>query len=462
MDDNNQFDDAVDLDAQDVVSNDSSPAMVKLSTYLEGCSAEQLQELVTSRIKFLGEAAFEEAIKIKGSYDQLLVDYTNVKSVEAYRTQESISNIKDKTLFDTRLVRDGKTILGNIKPRKETSHGASLSGADALAAFAIRDKWMKRIPLYNSGFSIDIIPPSLAALNTFFNKTHDRTSEYGRRFGGLFFYYYDLLIKEALVELILPLIINSTLRDTNTTRSTMLTQNIKLVDLKIILNTIGAMMFPDGFTFTHICQTSTGKCSHTEELLIDINKLQRYDFSKMSNDCIQHMSRQIEVTPELLAQYHTKLGFDNREIRWKQYGFIMRVPSLDNYLEYGRIYNGELTSTILASNSDTIQRAVLYSFYQIYVPFIRELVLYDENNNRDIVTPDQDVISKILLRLQSEGNNDELIKKFDQYVADTEIGYVCYPAMPCPECNYLPESGYYTVDPSLTFFIQSLMKLNQS
>ena len=430
----------------------------KFRVFLEDLDSDALSALIIARRDLLGNAAFESEVSTPGSYDALLVELSGAISVEATRSNAGIP--QDKTLFDTKLVRNGKTILGTPKANRASGTGEILVGADALAAFAIRDNWMKRIPLYNSGFSIDVTAASLSSLNNFFNKSHDTTNSYGRQFGGLFFYFHDLLIKEAVVDLMLPQIINSTLR--NARRNDTLIRNIKLVDLKLILNGLGALMFPDGFLFTHVCSNPTGTCTHHEERLIDINKFARYDFSKLPDECIQHMARQTDITPTLLEQYQAKLGFDGQEIRHSHYGFTMKMPSVGDYLDYGRIYNGELTKNIFTTSPDEIARAVLYSYYEIYTPFIAKLTLYNDDGTADLATTEQNVIAKLLLKLQAEDPKGQLIAKFDDYISRSEIAHISYPATPCPSCSYIPGSGYHTVDPILTFFIQSLTKLSQT
>lgn len=431
----------------------------KYRIFFEGLAPAAISELVQTRQQVLGDEGFVAAVAVPNSYDAVLIEYLGAHGLDTDRMRDAIDAMADKSKFANKLVINGKTVLGSMKPKKSSRNGAVISGPDALAAFAIQDGWLKRVALYNSGFSIDIVEPTLVALNTFFTKAHDATNGYGRQFGGLFFYFHDLMIKEALVELILPLIINSTLHNAN--RNNNLLRSIKLIDLKMILNAIGAMMYPDGFNYTHVCSNPAGTCTHHEETLIDINKLAMYDYSKMSDDCIKHMAQATNVTPEALTAYHKKLGFDGQEIRFAQYGFVMKVPSLSDHLEYGRQYNGDLLSSVFVSNPDSVMRSVMFSYYQIYAPFVDKLNLYVEDE-LDVTTSDKNVITQTLLRLQSEDKDGTLIKDIDDYIARSEIGYVCYPAVPCPLCKHVPGSGFYTVDPTLAFFIQSLMKLNQN
>jgi hypothetical protein len=174
------------------------------------------------------------------------------------------------------------------------------------------------------------------------------------------------------------------------------------------------------------------------------------------------MSRVTDVTPELLVAYQTNLGIDGHEVRYGNYGFTLRVPSLAEHLDFGRKYNGELLSSVFVDNPTAVERAVMFSYYQIYTPFVARLTLYDKDGVADIVITDRDAIALELLQLQSEDTAGELMKAFDAFITGSEIGRICYPAIACPACGYLPGSGFYTVDPTLTFFMLSLTKLTLS
>lgn len=425
--------------------------------FLESLTRNELLELLDARRKKLGQAAYDTAVTTTGLYEEVLATQINDHSIEAERAYETIGALKDKTHFSQKFVVDGKTILGTPVPQKKSGGGATVTGVDAKAAFAIRSGRMKRIPLYNSGFSIDIAQPNLSMLNAFFNRAHDDTNGYGRQFGAYFFYFNALLIKEAIIELISPLILNSTLKDWN--RGTTLMRAIKLVDLKLILNSLSALMFPEGYPFTHICLNPNGSCQHQEETIIDINKLAIHDFKKLDNRCIKHIATQGEVTQKSLSEYQANLGFDGREIRFGPWGFTLKVPSLIDYMEYGKIFNGELISNTFVNNPSEIQRAILFSYYRVYTPFVLKMTLYEKDESVDIVTTDREAIADTLANLQENDTNNDLAKAFDMFISDTEISHICYPATPCPSCGYVPGSGYYTVDPERAFFILSLVKL---
>ena len=429
--------------------------------FLEALTEEELKLLLAARMQKNGNEAFAAALEDPESYDRILTELTQQHSSETDRVLTTLKDIIGNPHFGSKYTRDGKVILGVPRPQKITPPGGVVAGAEALSAFSLLTNRTRRIPLYNSGFSIDVTQPDLTVLNTFMSKHRTRINEYGRMFGSYFFYFHSLMIKETIVEMIKPLVLHSTLKNWN--REDTLMRNIKIVDLKLILNTLGALMFPEGYKFTHVCTNSAeGGCTYHEQHLIDLNKLPHHDFTKLSDSCIQHMSRQAEATPDTLAAYQKSLGFDGRTIRHGLHGFDMRNPSIMDHIEYGRIYNGTLLSNLFADSPTAIHTAVLYSFYRIYTPLITRYTLYDEDGNVEMMVEDRDVIAYILSQIQQDDPTNELSRKFDAYIASTEISHICYAAGPCPSCGYVPESGYYAVDPELSFFMLSLTKLTPS
>lgn len=430
----------------------------RLYLFLETISQTELVALINARRKVIGEDEFEINAARSGSYENLLALAYNDHSAESDRARAAITDIADKSLFAEKLERDGKVILaGTRTARGPSGKGKMVSGAAARIEFARRAGHLKRIPLYNSGFSLDVDAPGLEALNRFFNRAHDDNNQYGRQFGSHFYYFNDLLIKEAAIELMTSHIVSSNLRGWN--RGPTLLKSIKLSEYKVIMNSLAAMMFPDGFKFTHICANPAGTCSHSDELLIDVNKLLRHNFMRLSDAAIAHMAKGDEIGQDDLIRYHTEIDI-TRKIRLGLYELELKHPSLSDYLDYGKTFNAEILKNTFAANNADIMRNLIFSYYKIYTPFIAQITLYDEAGAADLVTTDQETISHLLMRIQADDTTQVFVTELTRYIADTEISQICYPSTPCPVCGHQDPSGYHTVDPEHAFFIMCLMKLN--
>lgn len=429
-----------------------------LRIFFQSTGLDTLTTILEKRLAILGSDEFTSCIEKPGTYENIVAQAINEYSVEAERILQAIEQLEDKSLFDNKYIKDGKTILSSVMtPRRASGNGRVVTGQDARIEFAIKSGQVKRIPLFNSGFYLDIEAPNLLVLNDFFNEAHSETNQYGREFGASFFFFNDLLIKDAFIKLIMPLIMGSSLKNWN--RGGNLLRNIKIVDLKTILTGIAALMFPDGFNFTHACTNPDGTCTHVEEMLIDITKLLRHNFMKLSDEKIEHMTVHSEVTYEKIIAYQKSLDV-TKTLNYGNMEFELKIPSLEEYLVFGKKFNANLLKSNFADSTADVYQALVFAYYQIYTPFIQTITLYDNNGNKDISTSDPDVIAHQLSRFQEIDTKRQFVEDMKKYIADSEITQICYPAAPCPKCGYLDEkNGYFTVDPEHAFFILSLKKL---
>ena len=429
---------------------------------LLGCS---LDELVTIRDNIrtkLGDDKFTLLVEEIGSYVNIISAMIEEYSVDAERQQDAIVNISDKTLFDTRLVRDGKAILGSaITPRKKSLDGRMVSGTAGRAEFAISRGKVRRIPLYSSGFTIDIATPSLDALNTFFDAVFDKTRSYGRQFGAYFFMYNGLFIKQAFANLFMPYVINSSLR--NWSVGNTLLQSIKITDYNTILTALAARIHELGYTYQHVCKED--KCRHVTSEVIDIIKTIRHDFTKMNEHCITHMLAGTVSTPENLSKYYDELSHNNKSKRYKDLEFKFRVPSVQDYLDFGSQFNSALSNSQYSNNTADILRAVNYSYYRIYTPWVVEVTRYNDDDTKDVTTTDPMLIAAMLDDLQeSQDDKGNFNTDILEFIASVEITHICYPITACPKCGKVPDikSGYHTLDAEQTFFTQLVKRLTRN
>ncbi len=438
------------------------PTSEDIVGYLQIASLKTLNDLRTTRMLAMGIDDYTAQEQIPGTYENVLANFIVDFSVEADRVAEAVQQITDKSQFAADLRHDGKRILrSGIKLQPGKATGQVISGMNSRLTFAAASGQLRRVPLYNSGFYIDLEAADLTALNAYYTKALDNTNTYEREFGYLYYYYNDLLIKQAVVELFQPLIMRSTLRGWD--RGTTLLQSIKLVDLKVILHNLAIMMFPDGFPYRHICTNprSENPCRHTDEQTIDLNLLLRHDFLKIPSDGHVHMQQfDGDITIDKLEAYQTGLGF-TRTVRIDDLEFELQVPSIAAYLDYGTTFNAQLKERVFASNVADVYNELNFSYYKIYTPYVKRLTLYDKLGGViGITEAPADIAHQLSRRQTYEKDRDAVFQKaIDQFIAETEISHICYPAAPCPQCGYKDPRDYFSVDPQHTFFMQSAKRL---
>lgn len=428
---------------------------------LNGITLSTLLKLQNDRLVAINDE--DEFIRLTnkvGTFEYAINDAINNYSVEADRIGKSIQQIVDKSRFGAKLVNaDGKPILGSGMSLAKRSNGEhTLSGSKGKIELDIRRGRLKRIPLYNSGFYIDIVPVALNALNNFYSAIHDTIDKYGREFGVHFYLFNDLFIKESLVNLFVPLVVNSNLIGWKQGKT--LLESISINDFKMILNAIVTKMHPNGFNYRHTC--SNIGCRHNTEELIDANKFIHHDFMKLPPECIAHMSSMKDVTKEDLATYrkHLNMSYDYRQNDMEVN--FSGTPSIFDYVEVGRMFNSTLIGNQFSDNNAEVYRALAFNYYRTFAPWIKSITRYNEDGIADATITDRELIMMLIDDIQTEDTERKLSDEFIKYVASTEISYLCYPVAPCPACGTVPETeaGYHPVDIEKNFFTLSVKRLN--
>lgn len=447
----------------DIVINPTKEEDKSIPIYLQDIPIEKLADLLETRKTLLGEEKFEELQSIKGTYENLLTALVVDYSQEAIRMTDILNKISDTSKLGQEYVVDGKTVLKSVRtPRPKTANGKNIKDRqEARKEFAIKSGLLKRVSLYNSGFHIDLEAPRLTALNEFFTRTYVETTEYGREFGAPFFFFNDLLIKEAIADLFLKQTVDSSLKEWN--RGTLLLQHISIFDMKVILTALAGMMFMDGYEFTHVCKNPSGKCTHSETALINLNKLIVTDYMKLSDAAIDHMKIEDVINVAKVAAYQKEVN-SSKEVVIGHLRLTLKVPSIAEVLAYGKVFNAELTKNNFADTNGNIYRTLTYSYYKAFTPYVEEIAYLTPEGDVDFSTVEKDAITDELGRLQDTDIKRVFEKEITDYISEREVSYIGYPAVVCPSCGYQPTEprGFCSVDPEYTFFTLSLKKLSEN
>ena len=444
-----------------------SAPQFELSLIFQAAPLDVYENILKSRYSLSGDAAFKLAVSQAGSYDNVLYrlageggDFSN----EAQRASESIANVAKDAVFENKLVRDGKTILGSSHSHLvKHQNGRVVDGRVARAEFARRRDLTKRISLFNSGFSIDLASATNRDLNLCFSSIQEDINTYGREFGAYFYAFNDLFIKQSIVDMIIPLIHYSNFQGWDTGNT--LLSTIKIHDFKVIIHSIAARMHPNGYPFKSMCtHMEDGKsvCDHVVSENIDVSKLLRHNFSKLDAEHVAHMASNAELTHASVLKYQNSLGF-SKKIKFDDLELELTVPSIQDYLDFGRQFYADLINSTTGDNTKTIFENLMHSYYRTYTPWVKTLSIITDGTV-DLVTSDKDTIAEQLDYIQSDDENQIVDSEIRKFISDTEISHIGYPVYKCPACGHVPEttSGYMTVDPVHAFFTMLLKKLTPS
>ena len=421
---------------------------IALSNVIENTTDKRFMELLAQE-----EDSFQ-----KGLYYRTLT-----YSQEEQRRQDALDTTFPENLQTEYSSAEGGVVIkqASPKPKKAGDGPRKITAQDGgFREFAKISGTVRRIPLPNSGFSVDICAPTKAAIYEFIHALNLDMTEYGQTMGAHFYMYHDLYVKQTAWTFIQKTIVGATLH--NWDKRNVLEEAVSLHDFSTLLLAIASLMYPNGYReFAHVCAS----CDHVENVNIDLRKLHKTDFTKMPSQCIHdlNMKNRGLMGSDDLRRYHENLNFQE-EVRFGTYGFRLKVPSLQDYFTAGDAYNAEVQKAY-GDNVREIDNIINYRFNRILTPWVRTAVAYgeDDTGKEDVYsyTDDISVINELMDAVQTEDDDNILRNAITSFINKTQLSHICYPVFECPSCGYMPQTntGFFTVDPLRVFFTMSLSRL---
>ena len=393
---------------------------------------------------------------------------------ETEDTHSRIDLIKANKEEFSRVLKDDKdkTILGTS--RREQKLEGELFGRDAVQAFkgSENKNFGKRIPLYNSGFCIELEEPTNAQLSQYTSQILPELDENGRQMGVLYYMFMDYHLKDGAARLIRELTVDASFDEWD--RGNNLLDALSIEDMDVVLMHIASLMFPDGFDkFEHVCRRPDGSCKHVINETVDLSRMIYTNFTRLPQNARDFMRRSIHrkgiITLEDLSTYRDMIKFttnsENNEIKWRQYGFILKSPLYTEYRDSGARYLSLINQVIFTPEEEDsfltkqkMAQAISYRMLRQLSPWIQELRNYNKDGGF-IRTTDEESIDEIMDYIQTIDQEDEVYPLFAEALNRHKLSHICYPVLPCPKCGYpQPEdldendSGYLTINPIQTFF----------
>ncbi len=441
-----------------------------------GISTEEMEKTYQARLEKLGAANFITSVRTPGSYDNILYFSITKAYSEPDRIQDAVALISPdaREQFDYRLIKDGKVILGPNVIGNMPGAGETVSGVSGIVEMlSTRKGKIRRVPLYNSGFYIDIRAPSPDELNILINRCQLDTNEYGRSYGAHFYLYFDLILKEHFITMIMNMVVNASHKDFKTPG--VLMQSIKLQDFNALITSVAALMYPDGYDdFKHICtrphtQDHPNGCDHVETVKIDLTKMIKTNFQALNPNAVQHMVKArnlgTPVTTDEIKAYQIALGYDGQTVIYDTWRFTLTTPSLSDYMEAGALFNQDILNEVQADNTQGIYNSIAFREMRPFIPWIARVDALNDDGTVSKTTLDKTVISFILDQTMLDPKYREgLRSKLLDYINKTQLTHICYPVFACPACGYEPhtKTGFFTVDPQNSFFTLAFQRLMQN
>ena len=435
---------------------------------LMGEPTDVLVENVSSRVQSNKTEFFRKAEQDVGSWSSIASFQMENTRGEVQREMDHLEKL-DPNHIRQRFVHPetGKVYLTHSHKLKTPSltQGSTIEpGSEGLKYILHKEgRTVKRCILINSGFSLDLMTPTVRMIADFIRQINNSKLRLGTLLGLPIYFFLDCVVKQEFLNLLKQIVNHSNLP--NWSEGDTLAANIDLADLPALMTHVAALLHPNGFEgFRHACQRPVDAdhpngCDYVTTLTIDIGKLLQTKWELLGEDGRLHMRNALAkniLSMEEIELYRksnnflngTVLTFGNKSIK-------LRSISILEHLEMANKFITTLTDTLKDPSQETLDLYMNPRSIQ-QIGFYIDSIIYKDDNT---VIKDREMIQQFLDYVQYEkGFKDEVVEPIVKAISDHQCTYPCYAVFECPKCGYTPKvpKGFYVVDPQRMFFTIAL------
>lgn len=384
--------------------------------------------------------------------------------------KEWITHLFEKNPNALKAVEDRLRVNKIIPKIGDGSGPKKLSGAAAKAAVISRMKGMYRIQLYNSGFWIDICPPSLVDIDNWMQEVDQEFKELGRCLGGHAHTCLDVFLKKKLCDILPGLIQRSNYE--NWEDKPALMKNISFHDYDTILWGLCCSMYRDGIGIGVYC--TNPDCRHVDtSQYLDVAKLCYINTEKFPAQALEWMTSKAYNAAQLLsdedlANYRDKLlGFTKTiSVDGGASVYELGVPLLVDFIDRGANLVGKITAITNGEKSvqsDELANQMTFHLYKMLLPWIKSLSMNDSDGNLVFKIEDRDAIYESL-DINTFGD-DNFYQSVVEFIENTKLTYFAANTLKCPKCGKaaeLDKENMFPIDLQYVFFGLCCLQMNQN
>lgn len=424
-------------------------------------SIENTIEVLNELANIYGPKLFNKRKDTPGTDVHILVKRISEIGAQDTFIRKSLDRVSEDALLDTKYINDKYKFADVSRASNKNYNGANLSGEEALMIINAKAGSVKKIWLYNSGINIILRGPTLNELNTTYNRIKSNLDEYGAELGPNFYLFNDYLIKDAILDLIFDLIIDTNLEGWSRDRK--IFDHLTLHCYDSILHTIGRIMYKDKYPYAFTCTNKKEDktlCKHSQIYEIDLSKIRINNYSLIPDTCFELLNKSGKLPESHFEEYREKLNLSRELYLYDQYKAVTKVPVISEYMAFGRVFNNKIIEAVYLDDQKKITEHIAYNYYKIFTPWIDKINYYNEDGTISFYINDSANMATILDIAQLEQSN--FGEDIENFIADSSVSHIAIPFAGCPSCNYIPtycKNGYITFDVQSNFFSQSVMRL---
>lgn len=361
--------------------------------------------------------------------------------------------------------------IARVTPKIGDGNGPKkLSGSTAKAAVISRLKGMYRVQLYNSGFWLDLRPPTLMDIDSWMKEVDTDFKELGRVLGGHAHSVLDIYLKRKFMEIVPSMVQRSNYINFNDPNR--LVDNISYHDYDTLLWAVCCMMYKDGIGAGIYC--TNPDCRHIDShQFVDLRNICFLNTEVFGAKAQAWMTAGAHAGSKLLTDEDLKeyrdnvvgkpmtLSYENGKIV-----FELEVPTMRRYIEEGISLVTKIENVLDGDHdihSDIVSNQITYHLYKMMAPWIKVLNIHDDKGNLSYKIEDREAIFESLDIEMFESNG--FFKDITNYVRDTKASIYSATTIKCPKCGKvanLAHDNMFPMDLQYLFFCLSCLQLEQT
>lgn len=332
--------------------------------------------------------------------------------------------------------------LGIGKPPTIVTPGQKLTGERAIMKIqqAMGLGTMIQVPLWHSGLWITLKTPTDSALLNLERQIAEEKISLGRQTNGLIYSNAMVYIINHLFNFIVEHVYDATMKDYSPDK---LRATLRVTDLPTLVWALACTIYPNGFSHSQPCTSQPDKCRHITKDHLNLSKLSWVDRSALSRNQQRYMANRAakHTIDEILAYQREGVAGDGKVVPIKDdVSFVLRVPTVQQYVETGFRWVAEIVDMVESAVTDTMsandknrfisQHSDLVALRQ-YVHWIKHIVCADGSTMDDVENMDE------LVNIMSTSDEivDVFLKAIKDYIDEATISMIALPSYKCPACG---------------------------
>lgn len=356
------------------------------------------------------------------------------------RAGELDAHSEDQESLWRQTLKSGESELGAARPRFSDEHVTKLTGEAAL--LRIRELTglgaTIQIPLYHSGFWVNISAPEEGDLLELERRIGEIKVELGRQTRGRIFANTTVAITGLVIDFVLSCVYRTTIRHEEVVQNNGLRSLILQQDIPTLLWGMALLIYPNGFNYTRALITNNRQETITRKL--NIGRIHYVNNRVFSDWQLRHMANRFEakMTINDLEKYRSEfVQLSPKEVKITEgISLVLKPSTISKYLERGQYWINNIVSRAdkvmeFSENSPERNRYIydqgLSSILCQYNHIIDRVVI---NNGQQYIS-DPETIHRVLVTLSA--NKDIRTKFFEEvannYLKNTVIAMVGLPTL---------------------------------